>query len=107
MEKSAPCPAGTEITTEDECREALKWTKKLWITPLNRTSLVTGFWRHVPYQCSYQYNGDKAFHFNYQKSNNPQSLLGGSYRMICKKGKVYLDFMLKYYLTICDTYINL
>ena len=95
MKQPAPCPPGTEITTEDECREALKWTKKLWITPLNRTNLVTGFWSHVPYQCSYQRDGDKAFHFNYQKSKNPQSILRGSYRMICKKGKVHFNFILK------------
>ena len=90
MGYSLPCPSGTEITTEDECKEAMKWAKTLWITFQNRTSLVTGFWGHAPYQCFYEYKGDKAFHFNYKKLNNTQILqtpLGSGYRMICKKGK--------------------
>jgi hypothetical protein len=93
MGHSTPCPSGTEITTEDECKESLKWAKKLWITPQNRTSLVTGFWGHAPYQCFYQYKGDKAIHFNHKKSNNTKTLQtprGSMYRMICKKGKIYL-----------------
>ena len=90
-----PCRSGTEITTADECKEALKWAKKLWITLQNRTSLETGWWGHVPYQCSYQYYGDKAFHFNYKKMKTKNA----SYRMICKKGKLYLYFVFKYSLT--------
>ena len=89
MGHSEPCLSGTELTTEDECREAMKWKKKLGITPLNRTSLVTGSWWHVPYQCTYKYHGDNAFHFNYKKSHNPTSFHDGSYRMICYKGKVH------------------
>ena len=101
---SAPCSPGTEITMEDECKEALKWAKTLWITPQNRTSVVTGFWGHVPYQCSYQYNGDKSFYFNYKKSNNTkilQTSRGSIYRMICKKGKIYSWYVLKY----CPTWL--
>ena len=98
MGYSLPCPSGTEITTEDECNEALKWVNTLWITLQNRTDLVTGSWGHVPYQCSYQYKGDKAFHFNNNKNlNNAKILLtplGREYRMICKKGKCKLIFRL-------------
>ena len=89
MEKSAPCPSGTEIKTAEECNDALKWATQLGITLQSRTSLVNGYWGHVPYQCSYQYNGDQAFHFNNRKSNNRNNLLGGRYRMLCKKGKLF------------------
>ena len=90
MGHSEPCPSGTEIRTADDCKEALKWAYKLGITLQSRTNLETGWWDHVPYQCSYQHYGDNGFHFNYKKTNNTKN---EEYRMICKKGKIYLYFV--------------
>ena len=94
MEKSEPCPPGTEITTEEECDRALKRATDLEINLQDRNHLVTGKWGHVPHQCSYQHNGDQAFHFNNRQTKNASGFVNGAYHMICKKGK-YI-FFLKY-----------
>ena len=86
MEKAELCPSGAEITTEDECRSALKYASSIGITLQNRRTLKTGSWSHVPYQCSYQAGGDQAFHFNRKETNNVDYFLDGMFKMICKKG---------------------
>ena len=78
MGENEQCPCGTEITTEEECESALKQATQLEIYPV-RKSLVSGSWTGVPHQCSYQHEGDEAFHWN-TNSQGQQN----NYRMICK-----------------------
>ena len=80
MGENEPCPSGTEITTIEECESALKQATQLEIYPA-RITLQSGSWGHVPYQCSDQYEGDEAFHWN---TNGNGKL--NNYRMICHKG---------------------
>ena len=86
MEKAELCHSGAEITTEDECRSALKYASSIGITLQERKNLKTGSWDHVPYQCSYQAGGDQAFHFNHKEPSNGDQFLDGFYKMICKQG---------------------
>ena len=79
---------GTEIITEDECKDALKYAPSLGISLGDRDTLQTGSWDHVPHQCSYQANGDQAFHFNLKETVNASHFINGGYKMICKKGKI-------------------
>ena len=81
MGENEPCPEGTEITTQEDCESAFKQAYQLEIYPI-RTNLVSGTWGRVPYQCSYQHNGDGAFHWNTKATGT-----GSGYRMICKIGK--------------------
>ena len=80
MEANEPCPDGTEITTKDECESAFKQATQLDIYPV-RKSLQSGSWSHVPYRCSYQHEGDGAFHWNTKEGKQ------NDYRMICKIGE--------------------
>ena len=87
-EKGEICSPGTEITTANECKDALRYASSLGITLQNRTTLVEGFFSSdsnlgVAYQCSYQADGDQSFHFNWDKTVQND----GGYNMICKKGK--------------------
>ena len=86
MEQAELCPTGAEITTEDECRNALGYASSIGITLGSRNTLQAGSWGHVPYQCSYQAGGDQAFHFNRRETSNVDSFLTGGYKMICKQG---------------------
>ena len=85
MGKGQICPPGTELKTKEQCKDALKWVKALKITQGKRQDLVQGSWDHLPYQCSYQAIGDKAFHFNTKQTKNPPNFVNGHYEMICKK----------------------
>ena len=87
MDKASLCYPGKEITTEDECKDALENTYLLGITLQSRTSLINGSWDHVPYQCSYQAGGDQAFHFNRKETSNVNKFLNGMFMMVCYKGK--------------------
>ena len=89
MGKAELCPPGTEITTEKECKAALRYASSIGIFPPSygeRKSLATGSWDQVPYQCSYQALGDHAVHFNQKKTSNVEQFLSGFYKMICKQG---------------------
>ena len=90
MGRAELCPSGTEITTEGECDSALKHAGELGIALKRRKTLQVESWSHIPHQCSYQYDGDKAFYFNSRQTNNVPQFLSGQYRMICKKGKCIL-----------------
>ena len=97
MGRAEHCQSGTEITTQDECNEALTWASALQINLSGRKQLITGSWDHVPYQCSYQAGGDQsfhfnqAFHFNLQQTNDVPDFINGGYIMICKKGKKWVN----------------
>ena len=95
MGQAELCPSGAEITTEDECDSALQQATELGITLQGRKTLVAGSWDRLPHQCSYQYHGDNAFHFNNEQTNNVAKFVNGAYRMICRKGKciLILDFI--------------
>ena len=81
MEPGEFCPSGAEITTFDECKDALSFATPLGITLGARNNVVgPGNWGHVPIGCSYQATGDQAYHFNQRDGN-----IGG-YRLICKQG---------------------
>ena len=86
MEKVESCPTGKEITTEEECKNAMKEVYLLGITLGSRKNLVVGSWNHVPYQCSFQSNGDQAFHFNQKEVSDVKEFQNGMYKMICRKG---------------------
>ena len=91
LEKGQTCPTGTEITTEQLCRDALGYAHDLGITLKSRKTLVTGSdpnnWSKLPFQCSFQASGDQAFHFNTMQTTNARDFVNGNYQMICKKGK--------------------
>ena len=87
MRKTESCPTGKEITTEEECKNALAEVYLLGISLGSRKNLVSGSWNHVPYQCSYQANGDKAFHFNQKEVSDVKEFKNGMYKMICRKGE--------------------
>ena len=92
MDRANECPVGTDITTSEECNDALKWSLELGLNVVKRTSLVgPGAWDHVPYGCSYLYS-DKAFHWctNDQNRFNVPGFISGEYKMVCKKGTVIL-----------------
>ena len=86
MEQGKTCPSGTEVTTKEECDDALKLASQLGIQLKSRKTLVVGGWSFVPSQCSYQAGGDNAFHFNTVKTENVPHLVNGMYKLICKKG---------------------
>ena len=90
MDGGELCPSGTEITTENGCDDALKWASELGISLQNRKQLVAGSWTHVPHQCSYQSQGDQAFHFNNKQVENARDFLNGWYKMICRKGSTFV-----------------
>ena len=81
------CPAGTEITTEELCRDALGYAHDLGITLQSRKNLIRGSWSWVPFQCSFQGGGDQAFHFNAMQTANARDFVNGKFQMVCKKGK--------------------
>ena len=81
------CPAGTEITTEESCRDALGYAHDLGITLQSRKDLVSGSWSWVPFQCSFQAGGDQAFHFNTMQTTAASDFVNGIYHMVCHKGK--------------------
>ena len=87
MGKAEHCPSGSEITTQSDCDSALQHAEELGITLSSRNTLVVGSWATLPYQCSYQHNGDQAFHFNSMQTNDAADFLNGGYHMICKNGK--------------------
>ena len=85
------CPPGSEITTQNECNDALKWASVLGINLIGRQQVVSGSWSGVPHQCSYQASNDNAFHFNDQQTNNAPRFINGEFIRICKKGKGLLN----------------
>ena len=97
MGKGEACSPGTEIISESTCEDALQYAPLLGITLNNRFTLVKGSlsnipgYRHiVPHQCSYQSNGDQAFYFNREETNEASEFLNGWYKMICRTGKFWL-----------------
>ena len=97
MGKGEACSPGTEIISESTCEDALQYAPLLGITLNNRYTLIKGSltnipgYRHiVPYQCSYQSNGDQAFHFNSQETSDATGFNAGWYKMICRTGKILL-----------------
>ena len=84
------CPPENEITTAEECTDALKWHLELGLNVVKRTALQEGSWDYVPYGCSYQAGGDSAFHWNkmYQNRLDVPSFINGNYKMICRKGTI-------------------
>ena len=86
MEQGETCPSGTEVTTKEECDDALKLASQLGIQLKSRKTLVVGGWSFVPSQCSYQAGGDNAFHFNKVNTENVPWFLNGMFKLICKKG---------------------
>ena len=95
MGNAQPCSPGTEIETLDECTDALTWSVDLGIQGWQtRFSVVQeGSWDYVPYQCSYQSNGDLAFYFGTEPHKNAEEFSNGNYQMICKKGKMSTIFV--------------
>ena len=89
MDTGKICESGSELLTEDDCTDALKYASELGISLLNRKDLQAGSWNHVPYQCSYQAGGDNSFHFNNKQTNNVHDFVNGMYKMICKTGKIH------------------
>ena len=85
MEKAEPCPMGTEITTELDCRKALKNYKKLGIEIKSFKAIAVGSWNVLPHGCSYRAGGDNTFYFNKKQTSNVKSFLNGMSKMICKK----------------------
>ena len=88
MKKAQLCEFGKEIETEEECKDALAHVYLLGITLQSRKSLVSGSYDDIPFQCSYQSNGDQAFYFNKKEVSNAKGFPSGEYKMICKKGKI-------------------
>ena len=86
MDPGIDCPEGTQITEEEDCKDALDYAEELGIDLGRRKHLVSGSWSHVPSHCSYQAGGDKAFHFNRRKTSNVKLLKRKMYQMICKTG---------------------
>ena len=92
MDERKSCPLGSEITTQDDCNEALKWASELGIALESRKQLVVGSFPNAPYQCSYFASGDQAFHFNHDASSNQNRLCkSNEFRMICR-GKILYSF---------------
>ena len=90
MGKAEPCPAGYEITTEEECRLVMKeWRKdldiKLKSSVIKSMAFAAGSWNVLPYQCSYRAGGDNSFYFNKKKTDKVRSFLNGINKMICKR----------------------
>ena len=88
--KGEACSPGTEIISEIECEDALRYAPLLGITLNTRYTLVKGSWGNLPHQCSYQSNGDQAFYFNREETNEASEFLNGWYKMICRTGKFWL-----------------
>ena len=88
MGKAKSCPKGTEITTAEECSEALKYASDLGIVfpPFSWTKVTVGSWAALPYQCSYRAGGDNTFFFNRKYVKDPKLFLSGMNRMICTNG---------------------
>ena len=84
MSQGAKCPNGTEITTKEECDDALKFAPQLGIDLRGRKHVVYGGWNFVPPQCSYLAKGDQAFHFNIRGSYHAGWFIQGVFTMICK-----------------------
>ena len=99
MKEGEFCPSGTEITDANDCRDAVRYAVALGITLESRNTLVgPGDWSHVPSGCSYQANGDQAFHFNRKDSSDGLQ----KYRMICKKGKRPIAFSISQNRNTCQ-----
>ena len=83
MRKAEVCPPGSEITTPDECKNAMTFATSLGISLMPAKPLVIGDYDHVPFQCSVQAggHGDQVMIFNQKETN-----VTGTNRMICKKG---------------------
>ena len=89
MGKAELCPLGTEITTIEECDNALQWAPRLCISVQDNKNLVAGSWNGTwapPYQCAYQHQKNHAFHFNSENVQPYDTLnfVNGRYRMVCK-----------------------
>ena len=86
-----------EIANEVECKDALSYALSMGITLGDQiNTLITGSWDHVPMGCSYQANGDGAFHFNLRDESElemeeledtPSGFQDGTFKMICRRGK--------------------
>ena len=92
------CPAGTEITTEKECSEALNFALDLGITMETSTTknVTVSSWAFLPYQCSYRSGGDQTFFFSSRKSDCSRLLSSGMHRMICRNGKIHLSIIMNF-----------
>ena len=86
MGKAEVCPPGSEITTPDECKNAMTFATSLGINLRPSKQLVISERYHVPFQCSVQLGGDQIMIFKPKETSNTENIVGGSYRMICKKG---------------------
>ena len=90
MDEGKSCPVGSEITTQDDCNEALKVASELGIDLQSRKQLLVGSFPNAPYQCSFLASGDQAFHFNHDANTNSNRLCRSKeFRMICR-GKRFL-----------------
>ena len=78
------CPAGTEITTEERCKEADDWALAMGFSPTR--PVQSGRWNGVPRQCSSQAGGDKAIHYNTFDATDNHRFTSGEFVMICEKG---------------------
>jgi hypothetical protein len=90
LEANQTCAPGTEITTASRCTEVSNWKAQLGIRPV-RPVYVKDDWKSVPFQCSYQVEGDETIHFNRNPKSNNKRLTSGEFLMICDKGyKLFL-----------------
>ena len=91
MGEAELCPAGKEITTQDECNSALEKATELGITLTGTTpdekTLRVGSWDSHPPGCSYFHASNQRFHFNKRATIDARNFVNGRYRLICKKGK--------------------
>ena len=94
MGEAELCPAGKEITTQDECESALQKATELGITltgiTADRKTLRVGSWGSHPPGCSYFYASNQRFHFNKKETIDARNFLNGRYRLICKTGKTFI-----------------
>ena len=85
MDEGKSCPVGSEITTQDDCNEALKVASELGIVLQSRKQLQVGSFPNAPHQCSYLASGDQAFHFNHDANTNSNRLCKSKeFKMICR-----------------------
>ena len=78
------CPIWSEITTENRCKEADKWTKSLELHP--KRAVLPGSWPDVPFQCSAQVGFDDTIHFSTNSQTNNRRFETGEFVMLCEKG---------------------
>ena len=80
------CAQGTEITNASRCKEVAHWKAQLGIHPVRPVYVKE--WPSVPFQCSYQVEGDETIHFNRNSQSDNERLKSGEFLMICEKGYI-------------------